>query len=55
MRRLAGGNPAHAAEAEVADRLLRQPQVAEMHRIEGAAENAERLRQSRQGRRHHDS
>uniref|UniRef100_UPI0037849105 hypothetical protein n=1 Tax=Piscinibacter sp. TaxID=1903157 RepID=UPI0037849105 len=27
MRRLPGGNPAHAAEAEVADRLLGQPQV----------------------------
>jgi hypothetical protein len=45
MRRLPGRNPAHAAEAEFTDRLFRQPQMAEVDRVESAAEEAERFSQ----------
>jgi len=40
MRRLASRNPAHAAKAQVGYRLLGQAEVAEMNRIESAAEQA---------------
>ena len=40
MRRLASRNPAHAAKAQVGYRLLGQTEVAEMDRIESAAEQA---------------
>jgi hypothetical protein len=42
MRRLSGGNEQHALEADRLGHFLGQPQVTEMDRIEGSAENTYR-------------
>jgi hypothetical protein len=43
MIRLAGWDKTHFLELDLFGRLLRQAQVAEVYRIERAAENADRL------------
>ena len=44
VRRLGGGHPDHAVQAEMIQRILRQHQMPGMHRVKRAAQNADPFR-----------